>query len=293
MFFESIKRNDISITISSEDKNSNLSTMDRPENTPKEVWPPPISPTSFSSMPASPGGSSSEVLKMVARVLRNMEGVTSKNSERLRFLDPELKSTQSRIEVLEILCQANDDKISNLTKDLSTVQMQKEPKFPHPKGNNEKYGKEITTNNYFHSSKVKETSRLERLFSKETNTKYIIEKDIDGDHTQYGKGYKDPHTPSLQRPSSDPTTMRSKFRSHDNIMSCCLGNEDDVFLDNPMRKHESEPYIVNPADPKTSNFMKRLWGYEDVAESRTNLGSKFPSHITIDHEPTEECYIST
>ena len=285
MFYENIKRSDISISISSEKKNSNLSIMDRPENPTREVEPPPVSPTSSSSIPMSPGGTSSEVLKMVARVLRNMEGVTSKNSERLRFLDPELKSTQSRIEILEILCQANDEKIANLTTDLANVQIQKEPELRHSKRNNEKYGKEITTNNYFHSSKVKDTSRLERLFNKETHTKYIIEKDVGGDHTQ--------HESSCKYQRDKYGTMRSRFRSHDNIMSCCLGTEDDVFLDNPIRKHESEPYIVKSDDPKTSNFMKRLWGYEDLAENKTNLRHTFPSHITIDHDPTEECYIST
>ena len=86
--------------------------------------------------------------------------------------------------------------------------------------------------------------------------------------------------------------MHSK--SQDNIFTnCCLGAKDGSPLDNPIRKHESEPYMADTDDPKTSNFMKRLLGYEDVPERKENLGYKFPSHITIDHEPTEECYIST
>ena len=277
----------MSISISSEGKNSNLSRMDQSENIKKVVELLPVSPVPSSSLPTSPGGSSSEVLKRVARVLRNLQGVTSKNSERLRFLDPELKSTQSRIEILEILCHANEDKIATLSNDLTTSQIQKEPKLSQASTKDDMYGKEVITNNYFHSSKSKETSRLERLSHKETNTKYIIEKDIGTDHSQSkNKGKYDGDKVRTQ--------ILSKCRSQDNIMTCCFKTEDDVFLDNnTIRKHESEPYMVNPDDPKTANFMKRLWGYEDVSGNRKNVGHIFPSIITIDHEPTEECYIST
>ena len=50
----------------------------------------------------------------------------------------------------------------------------------------------------------------------------------------------------------------------------------------------------HPKDSNTTNdFMKRLWGYEDVAEPKLNVAYNFPSDISIDHEPSEECYIST
>ena len=166
MFFESIKSSQTSFSFTSSNKSNNFSSMeDRPEGTKfkMESELPPISPASSSSVPASPGAQA-EVLKMVARVLRNMEGVTSKNSERLRFLDPELKSTQSRIEVLEILCHANEDKINHLTSDLGSVQRQQDTK--DSRRNHEPHGKEVRTNNYFHTSETKETSRTERLSSK-------------------------------------------------------------------------------------------------------------------------------
>ena len=166
MFYENVKQREASYSYTSTNKPNPFSSMDRPENTPThQADLPPVSPASSSSMPTSPGGTSGEVLKMVARVLRNMEGVTSKNSERLRFLDPELKSTQSRIEVLEILCRANEDKINHLATDLGPAQTRKDTK--DYRRNDEVYGKEIRTNNYFHT---KETSRTERLSSKETNT---------------------------------------------------------------------------------------------------------------------------
>ena len=290
MFHENIKQREISYSFTSSNKNNAFSSMDRPENdTTMNTELPPVSPASSSSVPTSPGGPNSEVLKMVARVLRNMEGVTSKNSERLRFLDPELKSTQSRIEVLEILCRANEDKISNLSTDLCSTHNQQDAK--ESRNNDGVYGKEIRTNNYFHTSKekeTKETSRTERLSSKETNTKYIIERNSDRDHS------KDENT---QTPSEDkPTPLRPNFRSHDNIMTCCLSPaEDEVFLlDNRIRKHDSEPFMVHSSDPKTSNFMKRLWGYEDVPEQKSSSTMhKFPSNMTIDHEPTDDCYLCT
>ena len=34
--------------------------------------------------------------------------------ERLKFLDPELKATHSRIDVLETICQANTDRIETI-----------------------------------------------------------------------------------------------------------------------------------------------------------------------------------
>ena len=52
----------------------------------------------------------------MTRVLRKMEEVAKTHSERLRFLDPELESTNTRIEVLEALCKANENKINGLTK---------------------------------------------------------------------------------------------------------------------------------------------------------------------------------
>ena len=295
MFFESIKSSQTSFSFTSSNKCNNFSSMeDRPEGTKfkMESELPPISPASSSSVPASPGAQA-EVLKMVARVLRNMEGVTSKNSERLRFLDPELKSTQSRIEVLEILCHANEDKINHLTSDLGSVQRQKETK--DPRRNHEPHGKEVRTNNYFHTSETKETSRTERLSSKETNTKYIIERASDNADDKIDSTHE-ANTHYTRDDSSGP--IRGKFRSHDNIMTCCLSPvEDEVFLlDNPIRKHESEPYMIHSnVDPKTRNFMKRLWGYEDVPERKsTNLPQhKFASRITIDHEPSEECYLCT
>ena len=298
IYYQNVKQRDISITFSSsENKNNHFSSImeETPESTTSptvqqqmlgttpDAKLPPVSPASSSSVPTSPGGTSSEVLKMVARVLRNMEGVTSKNSERLRFLDPELKSTQSRIEVLEIMCHANEDKLNHLSTDLAIVQNEKDTKN---QTNDRKNGKEILTNNYFHTSKLKETSRTERLSSKETNTKYIIERHSDSGHNQHGNTQKDNE--------ENTGKVRSKFSSHDNIMQCCLSGEDDVFVnDLPMRKHESEPYMVNPNDPKTSNFMKRLWGYEEIPERISNLVHKFPSHMTIDHDPTEDCYKRT
>ena len=51
-----------------------------------------------------------EILQMMAKVLRKFEEVASKHAERLRFLDPELESTNTRIEVLESICKANDDR---------------------------------------------------------------------------------------------------------------------------------------------------------------------------------------
>ena len=57
-----------------------------------------------------------DVLKLMTRVLRKMEEVAKTHSERLKFLDPELESTNTRIEVLEALCKANETKISGLTK---------------------------------------------------------------------------------------------------------------------------------------------------------------------------------
>ena len=287
MYFENIKQSQTSShSYTSSNKYKNFSSMeDRPEMTTKTTMDselPLLSPASSSSVPASPGAQA-EVLKMVARVLRNMEGVTSKNSERLRFLDPELKSTQSRIEVLEILCRANEDKINQLSSDHGPVKTPKETKDSN--------GKEVRTNNYFHTSQTKETSRTERLSSKETNTKYIIERTSDK---------TDPtHQENTHNTNDDPHPIRSKFRSHDNIMTCCLSPvEDEVFLlDNPIRKHESEPYMMHSTvDPKTRNFMNRLWGYEDVPERKpTNLNQhKFASsRITIDHEPSEECYLCT
>ena len=99
--------------------------MGKTNTTSLNIEPHLTSPFSSASLPISPSGypSDIQVLRMIAKVLRNMEGVTSKNSERLRFLDPELKSTLSRIEVLEILCQANSEKLNKLNTDLATVQM--------------------------------------------------------------------------------------------------------------------------------------------------------------------------
>ena len=295
MYFENIKSSQTSYSFTSSHKCNNLSSMeDRPETTKikMESELPPISPASSSSVPASPGAQA-EVLKMVARVLRNMEGVTSKNSERLRFLDPELKSTQSRIEVLEILCRANEDKINHLTSDLGSVQKQKETKAS--RRNHDMHGKEVHTNNYFHTSETKETSRMERLSSKETNTKYIIERASDTTDNKTDST----HEENTHYTNDDPGgPIRSKIRSHDNIISCCLSpGEDEVFLlDHPIRKHESEPFIMHSnVDSKTRNFMKRLWGYEDVPETKaTNIPQhKFASRITIDHEPSEDCYLCT
>jgi len=294
MYFENIKSSHTSYSFTSSNKCNDFSSMeDRPETTKikMESELPPISPASSSSVPASPGAQA-EVLKMVARVLRNMEGVTSKNSERLRFLDPELKSTQSRIEVLEILCRANEDKINHLSSDLGSIQKQKETKNIR---RNETHGKEVHTNNYFHTSETKETSRTERLSSKETNTKYIIERASD---TADNKAESTQEENTHYTHDDPGAPIRTKFRSHDNIITCCLSpGEDDVFLlDNPIRKHESEPYIMHSnVDPKTRNFMKRLWGYEDVPETKTtNLPQqKYASRITIDHEPSEDCYLCT
>ena len=122
----------------------------------------------------------------------------------------------------------------------------------------------------------------------ETNTKYIIERNSERDHSKDG---------NTQTPYEDkPTPLRPTFRSHDNIMTCCLSPaEDEVFLlDNRIRKHDSEPFMVHSSDPKTSNFMKRLWGYEDVPEQKSSSTMhKFPSNMTIDHEPTDDCYLCT
>ena len=45
-----------------------------------------------------------------------MEEVAKTHSERLKFLDPELESTNTRIEVLETICKANELKINSLSK---------------------------------------------------------------------------------------------------------------------------------------------------------------------------------
>ena len=45
-----------------------------------------------------------------------MEEVAKTHSERLKFLDPEMESTNTRIEVLEQLCKANENKIDGLSK---------------------------------------------------------------------------------------------------------------------------------------------------------------------------------
>ena len=289
MFYENgsqraTNTNSISLTFSPANRNRIHTRMEGHGSTSmsedKEM--PPASPAaSFRSMPNSPGGANSEVLKMVARVLRNMEGITSKNTERLRFLDPELKSTQSRIEVLEILVRANEDKISNLSTDLASIQPKRDAKSPSLK--------EIQTNNYIYNSKTKETSRTERLSSRETNTntKYIIERQSNNIDSP-----KD-----TQKYSSDiSSTKPSKFHSHDNILTCCVSADDDVFLDTrTIRKHESEPFMMNHQKDlnATNDFMKRLWGYEDVAEPKFNVAYNFPSDTSIDHKPSEECYIST
>ena len=41
--------------------------------------------------------------------------------ERLKFLDPELKATHSRIDILETICQANTDRIEAISKHVSTA----------------------------------------------------------------------------------------------------------------------------------------------------------------------------
>ena len=75
---------------------------------------------SSGSTPGSPASPrvppDKDVLKLMTRVLRKMEEVAKTHSERLRFLDPELESTNTRIEVLEALCKANENKINGLTK---------------------------------------------------------------------------------------------------------------------------------------------------------------------------------
>ena len=74
------------------------------------------SPTSKASAPGSPGMADNAMLKKMTLVLRKMEEVAKNHAERLRFLDPELQSTNTRIEVLETVCRANEDKIDQLSK---------------------------------------------------------------------------------------------------------------------------------------------------------------------------------
>ena len=67
----------------------------------------------FNGREESPGpnpGHNHEILQMMAKVLRKFEEVSKKHAERLRFLDPELESTNTRIEVLETLIRANDER---------------------------------------------------------------------------------------------------------------------------------------------------------------------------------------
>lgn len=59
-----------------------------------------------------------EILMMMAKVLRKFEEVANKHAERLRFLDPELESTNTRIEVLESVIQANDDRVMDVIRNL-------------------------------------------------------------------------------------------------------------------------------------------------------------------------------
>ena len=273
-----------------------------------EAAAPPLSPMSLTSIPASPTGhASGDVLKIVAKVLRGIEGVTSKNTERLRFLDPELKSTQSRIEILEILCQSNEDKINDLTGDIATVQIRlnKQAIPSREAGGKNFYEKEVITNNYIRSSMLREISKSQsEKSSKETNTKLIIEKQFGGgrDKTFKNTGYD-----GMKNYDND---FPSKFQSHDNVTTSFNGNstsDDEVFLDNGERKYVGDSgidrYMVETAtagDPKTTEFIKRLWGYEDVAagaaaQRQQSLASstKFPSQIMIDHNPTNGCGPST
>ena len=258
--------------------------MGKPNTTWLKTEPPLTSPSSSASLPISPSGypSDIQVLRMIARVLRNMEGVTSKNSERLLFLDPELKSTLSRIEVLEISCQANSEKIDNLNTDLATVQICNDRKNLPWNKDNTKCKKEIRTNNYFHSSKIRETSRLERLSSKETNTKYIIER------ANYA-----PYPSSFSADRNEYNTIPRKYRSYENVSSTWSGG-DDVFLEKGSKRHKSDSAIQTrmKGDPRTPSFLKSSWGYEDVPMGVPSSGNK-TSWLNIGHEPTDECYIST